>query len=1082
MLDYVTVCLILSFMSTDSMTDNNFTLPPPVGHKMQRKKRPSMVGFRPSAFATPPLGLSNRVGNKLLFFFIVLITVTGCFDSAKTASSGSDNTETTTGTIQGTVFASTGASVNARSRVVFSVANGTEAVAGALCTVEGTDKTGTTDQNGFFTINGVSPGSHILICKKTATDGTVFAFLKVVDVPNGKGASSTLDIGNVEANATGSIQGKSTLVSQTNSMGISVYIPGTSMQALTDATGAYLISNVPEGTYGLSFEKTGYATATLASVNVTTGKTTLVGDIALNVSTGATGSIAIDSGATYALSRTVTVSITASSDVTLMQLSEDVNFVGASWQAVTSAMSWTFSGDGEKRLYFKVANANGLTNSPVSDSIIVDSTAPAGGNVTINSGTSATNTANVTLALSATDATTGVAQMMVSNDVAFTGAVYEPYATTRSWSVPSGDGIKMVYARFKDTAGNETNTVSASITLDTALPTGSAVSIQEGAYTNTASIHLNLSASGATFAKISEAANFGGASAIPVASTTAFTLTAGDGNKTIYVKYLDDAGNETAPVSTSIIVDTVTPTTPVIFNQNQATNQSTFVMTLSTNSTDANFKSYQLKGGQYADWTDTSETASFSFTLSQQGPNVLYIRGTDLAGHAGSSAAITATFDNVMPVISNIYVSVLLGRSATILWNADETVNGKVDYGTDSNYGTSQSDANTGTAHRVTLIGLTELTTYHYKISSSDVGGNTATSTDLTFTTKGAVVPKYSYVVNAHFNLVNNNWDGSISQYMIGADGSLTTMTPATAAVGTLADSVTVDPTGKYAYVTRGTDGNISQYAIGVDGSLTAMTPATVVAEVGAQGIVVDPSGKFAYVANSSASSSISQYTIGADGSLTAMTPATVATGPQATYVTIDPTGKYAYVANSSSSGTVSQYTIGADGCLTAMVPATVAAGYAPRSVIVHPSGKYAYAGYGSIWQYTIGADGRLTAMSGARVDSGNGKIVLDPSGKYAYVTNTWPEAIWQYTIGADGIFTPMTPATVATGTYPRSIAVDPSGKYAYVTISISNNSGVGNYVMQYTIGANGNLTAMTPATVGTGYDPASITTVGTYP
>ena len=41
--------------------------------------------------------------------------------------------------------------------------------------------------------------------------------------------------------------------------GIDVYIPGTSFMAKTDDSGKYAISNVPEGTYNLRFEKDGYA-------------------------------------------------------------------------------------------------------------------------------------------------------------------------------------------------------------------------------------------------------------------------------------------------------------------------------------------------------------------------------------------------------------------------------------------------------------------------------------------------------------------------------------------------------------------------------------------------------------------------------------------------------------------------------------------------------------------------------------------------------------------------------------------------------------------------------------------------------
>lgn len=120
-----------------------------------------------------------------------------------------------------------------------------------------------TDQNGFFTIKGVSPGSHILICKKTMTVGSTYAFLKIIEIPSCQGASNVLDIGEQEITLAGKIQGKATLAGKTDHTGIRAYIPGTSMQATTDATGAYLINDVPVGTYQLHLENTEYMTVNI---------------------------------------------------------------------------------------------------------------------------------------------------------------------------------------------------------------------------------------------------------------------------------------------------------------------------------------------------------------------------------------------------------------------------------------------------------------------------------------------------------------------------------------------------------------------------------------------------------------------------------------------------------------------------------------------------------------------------------------------------------------------------------------------------------------------------------------------------
>jgi len=59
--------------------------------------------------------------------------------------------------------------------------------------------------------------------------------------------------------------------------------------------------------------------------------------------------------------------------------------------------------------------------------------------------------------------------------------------------------------------------------------------------------------------------------------------------------------------------------------------------------------------------------------------------------------------------------------------------------------------------------------------------------------------------------------------------------------------------------------------------------------------------------------------------------------------------------------------------------------------------------------------------------------------------------AISLYTVGADGVLTPMTPATLAASTYLANVAIDFSGKYLYATSGYPGSS-----VFQYTIGANG--------------------------
>ncbi len=333
--------------------------------------------------------------------------------------------------------------------------------------------------------------------------------------------------------------------------------------------------------------------------------------------------------------------------------------------------------------------------------------------------------------------------------------------------------------------------------------------------------------------------------------------------------------------------------------------------------------------------------------------------------------------------------------------------------------------------------------------------------------------PRYAYVANAG--------DGTLSQYTISSNGTLTAMTLATVAAGTTPHSVTVDPSGKYVYVANSGSNNLSQYTIGTDGTLTAMATATVAAGTTPYSVTVDPSGKYVYVANSG-SNNVSQYTIGTGGALTAMTTATVAAGTTPYSVSVDPSGKYVYVANSGSNN-LSQYTIGTGGALTAMTPATIVAGTNPYSitVAVGTSGQeYAYVananstntGTSSISEYTVGSSGVLTALTTITAGTNPVSVTVDNSGQYIYVANYGSNNVSQYTIGSGGVLTAMATATVAAGTSPYSITIDPSSQYIYVA-----NEG-GYNVSQYIIGSGGALTPIaTATTVAAGTNPISIIT-----
>ncbi|MBW2570647.1 MAG: PQQ-like beta-propeller repeat protein [Deltaproteobacteria bacterium] len=81
---------------------------------------------------------------------------------------------------------------------------------------------------------------------------------------------------------------------------------------------------------------------------------------------------------------------------------------------------------------------------------------PHSGALVINDDESCTESQGVTLALDNND-NPDVVEMRISEDPFFTGAMWEPYSETTTWTLSAGFGTKTVYAQLKDTFGQLSN-------------------------------------------------------------------------------------------------------------------------------------------------------------------------------------------------------------------------------------------------------------------------------------------------------------------------------------------------------------------------------------------------------------------------------------------------------------------------------------------------------------------------------------------------------------------------------------------------------------------------------------------------
>jgi hypothetical protein len=288
-----------------------------------------------------------------------------------------------------------------------------------------------------------------------------------------------------------------------------------------------------------------------------------------------TGSITVNSGATYSGSTSVTLSLSYTAygaTITDVRYSNDGTFDTEPWESPAATKAWTLtSGDGAKAVYYRVRDSDGMY-STYGDSIILDTAAPSG-SVTINGGANYATSTSVTLSLTYSDVLSGVSQVRYSNDGTWDTEPWEAPAATKAWTLPSGEGVKNVYYQVKDIAGILSSTYSDSISIDTTNPTGS-ISINSGAeFTNSTSVLLSLTYydAGSGVSAVRYTTDFVWDTELWEAPspTKAFTLWPLNAQQSVGYQIKDNVGLVSQTLSDTIVLDDVPPYGKVIINDGE---------------------------------------------------------------------------------------------------------------------------------------------------------------------------------------------------------------------------------------------------------------------------------------------------------------------------------------------------------------------------------------------------------------------------------------------------------------------------------------------------------------------------------
>ena len=175
----------------------------------------------------------------------------------------------------------------------------------------------------------------------------------------------------------------------------------------------------------------------------------------------------------------------------------------------------------------------------------------------------------------------------------------------------------------------------------------------------------------------------------------------------------------------------------------------------------------------------------------------------------------------------------------------------------------------------------------------------------------------------------------------------------------------------------------------------------------------------------------------------------------------------YIYVTNDGSAN-VSAFAINAStGALTQVKGSPFSAGPEPWGIAVDPTGKFAYvtnvtdgtsrSATGSVSAYAINArSGALTQVEGSPFTSGGiepWEMTIGPFGRLAYVTNFYSDNVSVYHINpSSGILTQVQGSPFGTGAEPAEVAVAPTGRFVYVA------NGGGESVSAYHINPSGGV------------------------
>jgi hypothetical protein len=317
------------------------------------------------------------------------------------------------------------------------------------------------------------------------------------------------------------------------------------------------------------------------------------------------------------------------------------------WAYNTSSISWT--SDVYYQIYSKATDKAGnyLVSEP-GNTFMYDSKPPEV-SFSINDDARYTNSTSITLILDVSDTGSGVSQMSFSLD-GVQWSNWEQIRDTKilNLSTSTGDGEKIVYLRVSDNANNTASPISKKIILDTDPPVGSIIVNDDNEFTNSKDIIITLTGSdilsGVKDMSFSSD-NLTWSPWEPFSKIGSYTLLGSDGEKIVYSRIRDQAGN-IGITSDMIILDTTPPgILEIIINDGALSTERTEVtlkLTASDQLSGVDKMSFCTLDQNWSSWEDFSDVRSFNLT-TENGEKQIFYRVKDKAGNIAVPASARIT-------------------------------------------------------------------------------------------------------------------------------------------------------------------------------------------------------------------------------------------------------------------------------------------------------------------------------------------------------------------------------------------------------------------------------------------------------